>query len=378
MANGTPLPFVKSQWFTDAGAIASGYKLFFYLAGTTTKTLTYSDAAMTSLNANPLVLDSSGRGNVFLPSGVSVKVVMAPPTDTDPPTSPVWTVDGVTSVPGQSLTTDVSGRAGENIAAGEVVYLSDGTAGTTAGRWYLASNANAYKSSRASMIGIAPAAIAIGATGAIRRAGLLDVVGALTAGAIYYVGSTPGTMTSTEPAAGTPRRVVGVADSLVTFVVMGETAKAVLRPRIAVTAGGSNNVGAGETTIYTATIPAGEIATDGMSIHVHVFGATVNNVAAKTIKVKLGSNAVLTFLPTVSEAGRWVIDVRIIRGGAATAQVSATAHCGPAGGPVSKSGTDAAAAVAAAWAAGDTITVTAQGGASDDVAGLAFIVYQFE
>jgi len=88
--------------FTVSGVPATGYKLFTYLAGTTTKQTTYQDNAAATPNANPILLSSQGYpasgGNVveiWLSQGVTYKFVLAPSTDTDPPTSPVWTRDNI-------------------------------------------------------------------------------------------------------------------------------------------------------------------------------------------------------------------------------------------------------------------------------------------
>lgn len=95
---GTLIPFAKAQWFTDAGAPAAGYQLFVYLAGTSTKASIYSDAALTTAASNPTVLDASGRADVFIGPG-SFDISLATDIDTDPPTSPLWTVEGVTQIP---------------------------------------------------------------------------------------------------------------------------------------------------------------------------------------------------------------------------------------------------------------------------------------
>jgi len=87
-----------TQIVDSAGVPLSGAQLFFYETGTSTKLDTYSDEPLSSANANPVVLDSLGR----LPSDVwlknqDYKVVLAPSTDTDPPTSAIWTADPVRS-----------------------------------------------------------------------------------------------------------------------------------------------------------------------------------------------------------------------------------------------------------------------------------------
>lgn len=72
----------------------SGAQLFFYEAGTSTKLDTYSDQSLSTANDNPIVLNSSGYPDVdiFL-QDQAYKVVLAPSTDTDPPTSAIWTAD---------------------------------------------------------------------------------------------------------------------------------------------------------------------------------------------------------------------------------------------------------------------------------------------
>lgn len=56
--------------FDSVGAPLSGSKLHFYETGTLTEKSTFSDNALTTANANPVVADSAGRfGEIFLESG---------------------------------------------------------------------------------------------------------------------------------------------------------------------------------------------------------------------------------------------------------------------------------------------------------------------
>ena len=56
-----------TQFFDNSGTILSGGKLKFTSAGSDTLKDTYTSAAMSSANANPVVLDSAGRaGNIYL------------------------------------------------------------------------------------------------------------------------------------------------------------------------------------------------------------------------------------------------------------------------------------------------------------------------
>lgn len=214
MPTATIAPAPKHQFFTDAGAVAASYKLFTYLAGTTTKEATYTDSALSSANTNPIVLDSAGRATIFL-SATSYKFVLAPSTDTDPPASPVWTVDNVGAVPPTSVDVDVSATAGEALSANDCVYLSDGSGSLTAGRWYKADADNTY-SSTAPMVGFATAAIASAATGTVRIIGRMTGFSSLSTGSTYYASATAGSITATQPA---NPRVVGVADSSTSLVL---------------------------------------------------------------------------------------------------------------------------------------------------------------
>lgn len=85
-----PMP----QFMNSSSALLSGAKIFFYAAGTTTKLDTFTDTALSVANANPVVLNSEGRPTTAIyMSDAAYKVVLAPSTDTDPPTSPIWTAD---------------------------------------------------------------------------------------------------------------------------------------------------------------------------------------------------------------------------------------------------------------------------------------------
>lgn len=87
--------------FTDANGLPIvGGKLFTYLAGSSTKQSTFTTSTGASSNTNPIILDSAGRtpSGVWLTSGISYKFILAPATDTDPPTSPIFTEDNITGI----------------------------------------------------------------------------------------------------------------------------------------------------------------------------------------------------------------------------------------------------------------------------------------
>ena len=134
---------IQSMQFIPGGIVpANGGLLFFYAAGTSTKTTVYKDNAGAVAWSNPIVLDSGGNlpsgGEVWFQSGVTYKVVFAPSNDTDPPTSPYWTKDnlqGVNDVSGQISALEwVSGPIPTFISTTSFSVIGDQTASMVAGR----------------------------------------------------------------------------------------------------------------------------------------------------------------------------------------------------------------------------------------------------
>lgn len=216
---GTVMPSPKFTGFDDNGDPLNGGKLCTYLAGTSTTQKTYSnvDLAVIHENANPVILDVGGRATVFLSPGASYKFVLrtAGSSPLECTTgSIVWTQDNVSSTPASATNFDITGLAGEAIAAGNVVYLSDGSGSKNAGQWYIATSANTYSSSAAVKIGFAPSAIASGSLGSVRLAG--EVTGLVTSSGTTYFVSTAGALTSTAP---TNRRQLGIGNSATSLLI---------------------------------------------------------------------------------------------------------------------------------------------------------------
>ena len=91
----------KPQYEDANGIPASGYKLFWYVGGSTsTKQNTYTDATGATPNANPIILNSLGEppSGVFFTAGLTYTAVFALPTDTDPPTTPIWSVPNIKGI----------------------------------------------------------------------------------------------------------------------------------------------------------------------------------------------------------------------------------------------------------------------------------------
>lgn len=116
--------------FADGNGVPyPGAKIFTYAAGSSTKQTTYTDSGGVTPNTNPIVLDSAGRTPqpIWLTTGLSYKLVLAPSTDTDPPVSPIWTLDAVTGI------NDASTSVDEWTASGLTPTYVSGTSFTLAG-----------------------------------------------------------------------------------------------------------------------------------------------------------------------------------------------------------------------------------------------------
>lgn len=59
-------PAFRQQFLDANGAILSGGQIFTYAAGTTTPLATYTDQSGNTPNANPVVLDSSGKASIWI------------------------------------------------------------------------------------------------------------------------------------------------------------------------------------------------------------------------------------------------------------------------------------------------------------------------
>lgn len=89
------IPPPKLQFFVPGTAVPlAGGLLFTYAAGTTTKQDTYVNDSQTP-NTNPIVLDANGQCVCFVDTTLSYDFTLSPPTDTDPPTNPFWTVGSI-------------------------------------------------------------------------------------------------------------------------------------------------------------------------------------------------------------------------------------------------------------------------------------------
>lgn len=123
-------PIGNGYSFLINGAPANGAKLFIYTAGSTTKATTYSDSAGTVPNTNPIVLNARGESaNAIWINAGTYKFVLAPSTDSDPPVSPVWTIDNVVGINDTStaVTEWVAGPTPTYVSATQFTLVGDQT-----------------------------------------------------------------------------------------------------------------------------------------------------------------------------------------------------------------------------------------------------------
>jgi hypothetical protein len=127
-------PPPKLQFFDAAGVPLVGGKLYSYAAGTTTPLATYTSAAETAFNTNPIILNSRGEAEVWLGSPL-YKFKLTTAADVE-----IWTVDNITSLSGlqasllaaiaaSAASTDASIKAYFAATSGSsrVGYISSGT-----------------------------------------------------------------------------------------------------------------------------------------------------------------------------------------------------------------------------------------------------------
>lgn len=357
---GTYAPLPDWTGWDNNGDIVPGGQLFTYIAGTSTKLDTYTDVDLTTPNTNPIVLDAAGRATIFL-APFSYKFVLAPSNDTDPPASAYWTRDNVQAVPTTNQDLDIPGTAGEDLDTSEVVYLSAGSGGQTAGRWYLADADDDYSSTTAKALGFAVGPIAAGESGSIRIQGRITNLSGLSAGTTYYISATAGALTSSAPA---NARSVLVADSTTSGVLSfwlsvqdasattagivnlttqtlgagtktlaglvvntpptfkpgaSADADATSNGRITTNTTPVGNVTTGEDDLMTYTVKANVLSADGKALRVRAWGSYANNGNTKTLKAYFGATG-LTLDSSVAANVSWVAEVEVIRTGA-TAQI---------------------------------------------------------
>ena len=115
------------QFFDDDGAPLSGGKLYTYSAGTVTPKDTYTTAAGSIANANPVILDASGRATVFLNGSYKFRLE-------DSLGNLIEETDNITAFSVQSSTVDdITANFTEEViqAADSIIFSDESDSGAT-------------------------------------------------------------------------------------------------------------------------------------------------------------------------------------------------------------------------------------------------------
>lgn len=322
---GAVLPWYGGQFSDNSGNPLASGKVFFYEAGSSTKQDTYSDSDLATPNTNPVVLDSAGRATIFLGPN-TYKVIVATSTADDPPVGAqiIRTIDGVAA--STSLTnTNIPFTAGESIAAGQWIFLSNGAGSLTAGRWYLTDADDDYKSILPESIGISNDTLSAGEAGTALIGGRFELLsGTVTAGSTYYLSATSGAITSTAP---TNKRLAAIADTT-TSVILSYFQPSAFKTGIL--PGGVNytavgNVGSGEDDLMSITV-ASNLVTAGSVYRFSCYGITANNVNTKRIRAYFNGTAFLSTGAIALQDQAWslIATIAIRSLGASGVTISAT------------------------------------------------------
>lgn len=99
--------------YNNTAAVGAGFKLNFYIAGTTTPLDTYSDVGRTAANTNPVIADSAGRfGDIFLQPR-EYRVVLTDASDVE-----IYTADPVMAQARNNFNATTAPTASDDIDQG--------------------------------------------------------------------------------------------------------------------------------------------------------------------------------------------------------------------------------------------------------------------
>jgi hypothetical protein len=88
--------YPTTQWFDNNGDPLASGKIYTYITGTVTPLSTYTSSSESVANANPLILSSSGRGELWLASSSNYDIVVKDSNDV--------TLEEITNISGSGIT----------------------------------------------------------------------------------------------------------------------------------------------------------------------------------------------------------------------------------------------------------------------------------
>lgn len=279
---------VKPQFLLSSGSPAVGNQLFFYVSGSSTKQNTYTDSTGGSANANPIVLNALGEPTtqIWFTAGQTYRIIYAPSTDTDPPVSPIWTIDGLTGINDTTTTADqwVSGPAPTYVSATSFTLVGDQTSTFHVGRRVKTTNSG----------GTIYSTITASAFAAATTITVANDSGTLDAGlsAVSY-----GLTSYTNPSVSAK---IGIGTASVS--VNAQTSAA----------GIGNGADATDDTLFTYTLPANTLYADGQGVHVRAWGTNANTANTKTKKIWFAGTS--NTLSTLADQNfEWTAEMVVVR-----------------------------------------------------------------
>lgn len=159
-----------AQYFATDGTPLAGGQLFCYAGGTSsTKQSCFTDSTGGVALPNPIVLNARGEiaasatgtaTGLWMDPTLSYKFVLAPSTDSDPPTNPIWTIDNVVS-PEAAVLADLAAFKATiaSISIGGIVPY--GGASAPSG-WLFCTGAAISRTTYAALFGIIGTAFGVG------------------------------------------------------------------------------------------------------------------------------------------------------------------------------------------------------------------------
>lgn len=105
------------EWIDGTGTPLAGGKLYFYASGTSTPLATYSDAALTTPNANPVIANASGYWGAIFLQALDYKVLLKDANDVQ-----IWSADPVSGSSGSGQSNNV-----RTITTNTTITSNDGT-----------------------------------------------------------------------------------------------------------------------------------------------------------------------------------------------------------------------------------------------------------
>jgi len=109
----------KFQFLSSVGAPLVSGTVDVYLAGTTTRTTSWTDKTQLSANTNPIVLDARGEATIWLDDALTYKFVLKNSGGVEQ-----YTVDNISGADAALLRTDLAATTGSSLVGYDPAQIS--------------------------------------------------------------------------------------------------------------------------------------------------------------------------------------------------------------------------------------------------------------